>query len=402
MRVGVILEQALHSGGGFQQSLNAIEQLYRIRPEWLSISLFTTVEANVQHPAMAGKELHYIRRGRAENILCAALSQTDSIILNRALARMRVVTRLERLLIENNIDLAYFLAPSGYAPAFRKIPYLFTVWDLCHRDHPEFPEVGAYGEFMGRENLYRNSINRSFLTLTDSEELSCRVRQNYGVDQERLLIMPFQPARFAGTAADNNQFSMIDRLALPKDYLFYPAQFWPHKNHARILQALAVLKGKALFYNAVFCGGDKGNKGYIQKMARDLDIEEQVFFTGFVPESEMKGLYKNCRALVMPTYFGPTNLPPLEAWALGKPVIYSTSLAAQVGDAAICVDPDSVEELVEAIRSIYVDDSQVAVMAARGLQQLKLVEELRMRAEITLVEKLKSFRNRRLCWGEMQ
>lgn len=401
MRVGIVLEQELSSGGGFQQALNAIEQLYQICPEWLSISLFTTVEVNVKHDALVRKDIHFIKRDLKEKILCAILSQSESILSTTVLSRTRTVSHFEKVLIANKVDLVYFLTPSGYATVLRSIPYIFTIWDLCHRDHPEFPEVSNYGEFVRRENLYRHAINRSYLTLTDSEELSNRVTQRYGTDVQRLLVMPFQPGRFTTSLSATEGESAIERLALPSDYVFYPAQFWPHKNHVRILLALAMLKERGLTCNVVFCGGDRGNRSYLQEMARKINIETQVVFAGFVAESDMNSIYQNCRALVMPTYFGPTNLPPLEAWVSKKPVIYSSLLRDQVGDAAICVNPDSTEELADAISLIYSNDPCIDVLIERGLKKFQVIEHQRIQAEKMLLEKLQSFRSRRLCWGNM-
>jgi len=150
----------------------------------------------------------------------------------------------------------------------------------------------------------------------------------------------------------------------------------------------------------VFCGGDKNNKPYIQRLAAELGVAAQVSFIGFVPEADMQALYRHCRALVMPTYFGPTNLPPLEAWSLGKPVIYSAHLAGQVGDGALCVDPDSAEELAAAIAMVYDNAEATRAVAARGQARLEYLGTLRRQAEAVFLKKLESFNNRKLCWGK--
>jgi glycosyltransferase involved in cell wall biosynthesis len=299
------------------------------------------------------------------------------------------------------VDLAYFVTPSTYALAFRTLPYVYTVWDLCHRDHPEFPEVGGAGEFRHRESLYRTAINRAYLTLTDSTELTRLICHRYGADSERLIAMPFQPAGLAQTIEEIERKSVevTNRLQLPRDYLFYPAQFWPHKNHTRILQALAYLKERGYRFPAVFCGGDKGNKCHIQDVADRLGVADQVAFFGFVDEDSMQSLYALSRALVMPTYFGPTNLPPLEAWRANKPVIYSECLSAQVGDAAICVNPDSTTELAEAILRVYGNEHIRKDLAEKGVAKLRQTEAQIRAAESLFIEKLDVFRGRKLCWG---
>ena len=99
----------------------------------------------------------------------------------------------------------------------------------------------------------------------------------------------------------------------------------------------------------------------------------------------------------MPTYFGPTNLPPLEAWSLGKPLIYSDHLKAQAGNAAIMINPDSAEELADAMKKIF-DDSILKKYIARGYGRLKEIDNERKLCEDRLVLMLESFGKRRECW----
>ena len=67
-----------------------------------------------------------------------------------------------------------------------------------------------------------------------------------------------------------------------------------------------------------------------------------MHFLGLVPDEDIPALYEGALALVMPAYYGPTNLPPLEAVTLGCPVIYSDlpGCREQMGDAALYCDLD--------------------------------------------------------------
>jgi glycosyltransferase involved in cell wall biosynthesis len=82
----------------------------------------------------------------------------------------------------------------------------------------------------------------------------------------------------------------------------------------------------------------------------------------------MPEFYRRARALVMPTYYGPTNIPPLEAFSVGCPVAISGiyGMPEQAGDAALFFDPDSVAEVAASIRSLWVDDALCARLAAAG------------------------------------
>jgi glycosyltransferase involved in cell wall biosynthesis len=102
-------------------------------------------------------------------------------------------------------------------------------------------------------------------------------------------------------------------------------------------------------------GSNKGNENYIRKLISKLELSSQVHILGFVPQEDMIGFYQNALALAFMTFFGPDNLPPLEAFALRCPVIASKVSGAeeQLGDAALLVDPKSPDQIAEAINKLY-------------------------------------------------
>ena len=138
----------------------------------------------------------------------------------------------------------------------------------------------------------------------------------------------------------------------------------PHKNHATLLAALALLRGRKQLHRLVLCGSDCGHLDRIKGLVAEHDLAQEVSILGFVDSTELGALYRSACALVMPSYFGPTNMPPLEAWAVGTPVIYPEAFKSQVGDAAILFDYDSPNSLADAI--IRVVSLEVAVRLRRA------------------------------------
>ena len=136
---------------------------------------------------------------------------------------------------------------------------------------------------------------------------------------------------------------------IKSNFYFYPAQFWSHKNHVLLLKAVTKLKQKKNNINFVFCGRDKGNLSFIKKKILDLQIEKNIKILDYVPDNEIFALYSLCKALIMPTYFGPTNIPPVEAWSLNVPVIYSSLHKNHGKNAALYFNPKSVTQLINAI-----------------------------------------------------
>jgi glycosyltransferase involved in cell wall biosynthesis len=124
----------------------------------------------------------------------------------------------------------------------------------------------------------------------------------------------------------------------------------------------------------VLCGSDRGARGRIESLITHYDLAQQVSIVGFVNSTELGALYRGSLALVMPSYFGPTNLPPLEAWAVETPVICPEAFKAQVGDAAVLFDYDSPDSLADAITSI--DSTEVrARLRLAGTERLQYFAE---------------------------
>jgi glycosyltransferase involved in cell wall biosynthesis len=103
-----------------------------------------------------------------------------------------------------------------------------------------------------------------------------------------------------------------------------------------------------------------------------LGVADLVHDLGYAPNELMSRLYSEASALVMPTFFGPTNIPVLEAWALGCPVLTSDirGIREQAGDAAVLADPSSAEAIADGIARIVTDSEFRATLIDRGRRRL--------------------------------
>lgn len=395
MKIIAILDGNVHSGGGFNQALNGIIQMQRLSEGNFEFSVVTSRLENVQVLQRLGIECErFVTRMGDKLASLMAMSE----FTRRILIRLNYMSPLEKRLVQRQCDLVYFVEPTHRISCIRYLNYIATFWDDSHRDTPEFPEVRANGEFLRREFLYRNFLTSAFLVLTDSEILSERMHSRYGLDLERTLAMPFAPNPLLFTRSAVGKSEVGSCYGIEPGYFFYPAQFWAHKNHVRILEALRLLKDRGEEHRCVFCGGDAGNLQFVKRMTILLGVAEQVTFLGFVPSDHLRGLYENCSALVMPSYFGPTNIPPLEAWLLGKPLIYSATLGEVDAEAAILVDPDDEIALAEAMSQVKKSDV-VKNLCHAGKLRLEEIDKARLQAEVNLVSRLTMFAKRRNVWG---
>ena len=259
-------------------------------------------------------------------------------------------------------------------PVYRpvNIPYIATVWDLQHRLQPWFPEVGNHQEWQIRENIYSNLIQRAAYVITGTKTGQDEISFFYQIPKERIRVCPLPAPRLADKLSKIQIQSILNKFNLSPGFLLYPAQFWPHKNHANLLIALKTLKDKFKSnFDLVLVGSEKGNQEYIQKLTNDLGVEKNVHFLGFVSREELAALYQSAFALTYLTFFGPDNLPPLEAFRIGCPVIASAVEGSeeQLGDAAILVEPSNPNAIANAVKSLMDDPNKRAELINRGYQR---------------------------------
>jgi len=164
-------------------------------------------------------------------------------------------------------------------------------------------------------------------------------------------------------------------LFIKNPFLLYPAQFWPHKNHVVIVHALKLLREKhGLAFDVVLTGADKGNMHHIKELVIELNLQEVVHFLGFVDQKTLVALYQQAFALIFASFFGPDNIPPLEAFGLGCPVIAARVSGAeyQLEEAALLFDPKSEHELAEKIIKLHGDASLRQKLVDFGKQRALL------------------------------
>lgn len=276
---------------------------------------------------------------------------------------------LERVLSEQRIDAVWFV--DGVAVYPIDIPYIATVWDLMHLTHPWFPEVSARGRWIARELASEAFLKRATAIITGTSVGKSEIERFYGVPSDRIHLLPHPTPAFILDPSGSDDIT-LSRYGISGKYLLYPAQFWPHKNHVALLQVLRCLEEmNASDYSLVLVGADKGNLNFVRQRAAELNVSEKVFFLGFVAERDLVSLYRKAFALVYVSFCGPENLPPLEAFGLGCPVLAADIPGAreQLGNAAWLIDPTKPEKIAEAIVTLCADSDQRESLIRKGLQR---------------------------------
>lgn len=302
-----------------------------------------------------------------------------------------------QLILNHGIEMMWHLTPTWLT---LEVPYISTVWDLEHRMQPYFPEISTEGQWSKREGFYSDALRRAAIIITGTNAGKAIIEQLYQIPRERIKVLPYPVPAFASNARRDTPLNVRAKYEIPDGYVLYPAQFWPHKNHVGLLLAVQVLRDRYdLTIPLVFVGSDRGNQTYVKETAEALGLSGQVFLLGFVPQEDLTALYQHALGLGFVSFFGPDNLPPLEAFALGCPVIASNVMGAQeqLGGAALLVDPRNAEDIAAAIKLLYDDKSLRHTLIAKGAERAgKSGGREYVEGVIAVLDEFESIRR---CWS---
>lgn len=145
------------------------------------------------------------------------------------------------------------------------------------------------------------------------------------------------------------------RRRLPERFLLFPGNTWPHKNHIRLLQAVASVGPIRDPVQMVFTGWEMGAHGAMTRAVARLGLRQHVHWIGYVPDECMPLLYRDATALIFPSLYEGFGIPLLEAMNAECPIACSNTTACPeiVGNAAILFDPTNVEQIACAIRQLW-------------------------------------------------
>jgi len=271
-------------------------------------------------------------------------------------------------------DLWIFASPGTWMYRI-PVPAVGVIHDLMHRYEKRFQEAAGGWRRRFRETLYSYMCRHARVVLVDSEVGKNHVHESYGLDPGRIAVLPFTPPEYIYSGDVPGDFD--SRYGLPEKYFLYPSRFWDHKNHKALVRAAARIIGDVPDLMLVFAGLESDGYDSLRRFIVETGLEKQVVFTGYVPEEYMPEMYRRARAMIMPTFFGPTNIPPLEAFVAGCPVAVSNvyGMPEQVGDAALLFDPESDDEIARVMLRLWRDDDLCEELAARGKERVKRFEQ---------------------------
>ena len=255
-------------------------------------------------------------------------------------------------------DIKFFISPavSAYPHFFLNKPFVFTLHDMQEKYYPHY--FTLYERFTRWVNN-KTLVRCAFKIICESEYVKKDIiKFTATIPDNVVIIQSPPPENLVNFLFNKSTYSKIkNKYNLSNNYIIYPAQSWPHKNHLKLLEAFSIVNKNHLDINLILTGNINNNYKYIIKRIYELGISNKVKHLGCISYEELLYVYKMSSMLVMPTLFESVSIPIYESFFLKVPVCASNVLAIpeQVGDAGILFDPNDVYDMADKI-SILLND----------------------------------------------
>jgi len=230
---------------------------------------------------------------------------------------------VNRICVEHNIDI---LSHSGMV-GLKNVKTINWIPDF---QHIHLPEMFSSEEIEKRDANFLTMIKDSDRVIVSSydalKDLNT-INNNYG-HKVNVLQFVSQPNNAYFTLNDIDKKKLIEKYTLPEDFYYIPNQFWKHKNHMLVLEAIKYLKDKDIWVNIVFTGHmeDYRNKTHMDKIREYIvlnHLEDRVMLLGLIDYEDVFSLMKFSKAVINPSLFEGWSSTVEECKSIGKNMILS-------------------------------------------------------------------------------
>lgn len=312
--------------------------------------------------------------------------ETPSYYLERV--RYKIMRSLSRWIFNSNYEKNY--APDSLQNPYKKyasvalsmpgfifpdvypLKNVLVVPDIQHEFFPQFFEAKVLAT---RNKNYTDSIHHADHLCAISEFTRQTLIERLDVTPERITTtyLAADPIFNPNRRKSNEKGEIVRKYNLPVgEYLLFPGNTWPHKNHKAAFQALYILKEEYHISPLLVCtGSPKNMHKELVDMLHELRLEDNVRFLGYCPSRDLPSLYEGALMTIFPSLFEGFGMPVVESMLCDCPVVCSnTSCLPEIaGDAALLIDPHSPAEIANAIQRCMTDTALREDMIIRGRKQ---------------------------------
>lgn len=328
MKIGIDLSALSNTVAGIgNYCIQLVKGIYELDKE---NEYFLFAPTDIELPVQLNDRWHFINYGGTVNYML----------------------KVPGILKKNKIDV--FVATRHYLPPFNPgIKYLAIVHDLIPLYMPELFEKDHLMRFKFFTKLCAKKADHIIAISEATKEDVMK----YMKMPESKISMIYQGAdkRFSPERDEMGIKAAMEKYGITKNYVLCLSTVEPRKNMLRTIKAFhqLLLKGYT-DYQLVLVGGKGWNNGEIYEYVQNQGLQENVIFTGYATDDEVKHIYANATVFAYPSLCEGFGIPIIEAMQSGTPVITSnvSCMPEVAGDACELVNPYSITDIEHAMEKI--------------------------------------------------
>jgi glycosyltransferase involved in cell wall biosynthesis len=348
-KLGVVVLATPESGGTYQYSLSMLEALRYARQ--YRITLYA--DPSNQDLARLGYPIRRFSEPRATQLAYLA-ADIFGLKLDDPFGE-------EDILIAPVYSLALLQT---------KKPFAYTLHDL--QEH-YYPENFSRGQRSWRRSVYARLARKAARIVCESQYVKSDIVRIFKVADEKVAVIAAPPLRQSAAEMSVAELEAVrTRLDLPGRFVFYPAQFWPHKNHRRLIDAFGQVVAREPELKLVLTGKKRDEYAAVTRAIEQAGLQDNIQHLGYIDQNDLQAIYHLAIALVMPSLFESVSIPIYEAFQAGTPVAASAllSIPEQVGEAGLLFDPLSSVSIAESILRLAGDPGLARKLGALGRNKM--------------------------------
>lgn len=297
-----------------------------------------------------------------------------------------------RIVKEYALDVLHYTNP---VPIMQHAcPVAVTIHDLAEFIFPE-----KYGKL--------KSYGKRFSVFLSVKNAACIIAVSESTKKTLVDLLHCNPDSIeitregVGIPAGDKDCEYINaKYRLPANYILYVGVIEKTKRIELMIKAFSLMDDSLKNTHAIVIAGNKGNAyGDVMATIKECNLDERVHFLGYVPDDDLRCIYKHAKIFVFPSLIEGFGLPLLEAMGNGVPVIASRIPVIEeiVGDAAILVNAHDIESLSAAMKNVLIDADLQEEFTRKGLERVTMFSwDITAERTLAIYKKMADTRDRRI------
>lgn len=300
----------------------------------------------------------------------------------------RIALPLAFFFVKNKPDVIF--SPTHYIPRFapKGLKRVGMVFDLSFL---HFPSLFGKKDLWQLTNWTKFTVENAEHIITISKSTKLDLIKNYELNKDKITVSypGFDAVVFHKVSNENRMQQVLNKYQIEEDFIIFVGTIQPRKNLVRLIEIVSRIEDLKLVVVGKTSGEGRAGWMYedILKRPSELGVKERVIFTGFVPSGDLPYLISGSVAYINPSLWEGFGIPVVEAMACGVPVLVSnvSSLPEVVGKAGLMFDPNKIDQIEQAIRTIYSDKKLRLKLAKLSLLQAKKFSWKKMAKDVIKV-----------------